>query len=71
MNYEHLPLDGFSYNKGEGTYWEETTKQEADTDSLPISEILRSMSHEKFLLSALLVVGIGKLLIFARIFQWI
>lgn len=69
MTYEHLPLDRFSYPKSEGTYRDEVGLEEADT--LPIAEILRSMSHEKFLLSGLVLLGIGKLLIFARIFEWI
>ena len=69
MTYKHLSLDGFSYSKGEGAYRDEIAKQE--TDALPISEILFSLSHEKFLLSGLVMVGIGKMLIIACIFQMI
>ncbi|MDH7592936.1 MAG: hypothetical protein QHG99_01085 [Methanomicrobiales archaeon] len=42
-----------------------------DTERLSITQIIHSISYEKFLYAGLLVLGMGKLLLFARILSWI
>ncbi len=69
MTCEHLPQEKFSYVTGEGTCRNKERFNLSDAETLPISDILRFMTHEKFVLSGLIVLGIGKVLILLAIFQ--
>jgi hypothetical protein len=65
MTCEHLPQEKFSYVPGDKVDHEEGFEL-IETDTLPISDILRFMTHEKFILSGLTILEIGKLLIILR-----
>jgi hypothetical protein len=69
MTCEHLPQEKFPYVAGESINREKEDFDIPDTENLPISDILRFMTHEKFILSGLIILGIGKLLIILTIFQ--
>jgi hypothetical protein len=69
MTCEHLPQEKFPLVAGEGISSEKERFELSDIDDLPISDILRFMTHEKFILSGLIILGIGKLLIILAIFQ--
>jgi hypothetical protein len=69
MTCEHLPQEKFSYVPGEGTSRNKERFNLSDAETLPISDILRFMTHEKFVLSGLIVLGIGKILILLAILQ--
>ena len=69
MRYEHLPGDRFTFDKGENYYFDSDDGEVSDTEVLPITETLWNISDEKFILSMLVVIGIGKLILFAKIYQ--
>jgi hypothetical protein len=71
MTCEHLPQEKFPYVHGDGVSREKESYELSDTDTLPISDILRFMTHEKFILSGLILLGIGKLLIVLKLFQMV
>jgi hypothetical protein len=71
MTCEHLPQEKFPYISGDGACREKESYELSDTDTLPISDILRFMTHEKFVLSGLILLGIGKLLIILKLFQMV
>jgi hypothetical protein len=63
MTCEHLPQEKFPFIAGDGVCREKEGFELTDAETLPISDILRFMTHEKFVLSGLIVIGTGKLLI--------
>jgi hypothetical protein len=69
MTCEHLPQENFPYVPGDGVCREKEGFELSDVDTLPISDILRFMTHEKFILCGLMVLGIGKFLIIMKILQ--
>jgi hypothetical protein len=69
MTCEHLPQEKFPYVPGDGVCREKEGFELSDSETLPISDILRFMTHEKFVLSGLIILGIGKLLIILKLFQ--
>jgi hypothetical protein len=71
MTCEHLPQENFAYVPGDGVCREKESFELSDADTLPISDILRFMTHEKFILSGLAVLGIGKLFIILKMFQMV
>jgi hypothetical protein len=71
MTFEHLPQEKFPYVHGDAVCREQEGFELSDTDTLPISDILRFMTHEKFVLSGLLLVGICKLLIILKLLQMV
>jgi hypothetical protein len=69
MSYEHFPPEGFRYIPKDGPCREKESFELNEPETLPISDILRFMSHEKFILSGLIVLGIGKALVILKILQ--
>ncbi len=68
MTFEHLLQEKFPYVTTDGVQRELDGLDNSDTEKLPIYEILRFMTHEKFILSGMVVLGIGKLLIVLTLF---
>ncbi|MDD1678773.1 MAG: hypothetical protein LUO93_06265 [Methanomicrobiales archaeon] len=69
MTCEHLPQDNIRYVSGDGVCRKKESYEPSDAETLPIHDILRFMTHEKFVLSGLIVLGIGKILIIMKLFQ--
>jgi hypothetical protein len=69
MTFEHLPQEKFPYVTTDGVHRELEGLDDSDAEKLPIYDILRFMTHEKFILSGLIVLGIGKLLLVLTLFQ--
>jgi len=69
MSYEHSHQEGFPFITKEGIHREKERFELHEPESLPIYDIIRIMTHEKFILSWLIVIGIVKFLIIGKIFQ--
>ena len=67
MSFEHLPrpIRPIPEDKTDG----DTDQLKIfEPENLPISDILRLMTHEKFIFTSLAVMGIGRAVILARLF---
>jgi hypothetical protein len=69
MTCEHLPQEKFPYVGGDGICRKEEGFEISDAETLPISDILRFMTHEKFVLSGLIILGIVKVLLVLKFLQ--
>lgn len=68
MIHEHLLQEKVLYVSKDNLSPEKEEPASSDTENLPISDILRFMTHEKFILTGFLILGIGKFLIILGIF---
>jgi len=71
MRYEHLPGDRFTFGKEESYHFESDGVEVNDTERIPITDLFLNISHEKFILPLLVVIGIGKVILFAKIYHLI